>query len=86
MALAALLWSSSGLFIKVLPLGALQIAFVRSLVAALTIAAVVKGRGGHPFPRPDALSLACALWSAVLLARWIAARVKASRQPILATA
>jgi hypothetical protein len=32
------------------------------------------------------LSLACALWSAVLLARWIAARVKASRQPILATA
>jgi len=59
-ALAALLWSTSGLFIKVLPLGALQIAFARSLVAALTIAAVVKLRGGHPFPRPDLLSLACA--------------------------
>ena len=59
-ALAALLWSTSGLFIKVLPLGALQIAFARSLVAALTIAAVVKLRGGQPFPRPDLLSLACA--------------------------
>jgi drug/metabolite transporter (DMT)-like permease len=59
-ALAALLWSTSGLFIKVLPLGALQIAFARSLVAALTIAAVVKLRGGRPFPRPDLLSLACA--------------------------
>jgi drug/metabolite transporter (DMT)-like permease len=59
-ALGALLWSSSGLFIKVLPLGALQIAFARSLVAALTIATVVKIRGGQPFPRPDLLSLACA--------------------------
>jgi DME family drug/metabolite transporter len=59
-ALAALLWSSSGLFIKVLPLGALQIAFARSLVATVTIAAVVKLRGGRPFPRPDLLSLACA--------------------------
>ncbi len=60
-AMAALLWSSSGLFIKVLPLGALQIAFARSLVAALTIAIVVKVRGGRPFPRPDLLSLACAV-------------------------
>ena len=60
-AMAALLWSSSGLFIKVLPLGALQIAFARSLVAALTIAIVVKIRGGRPFPRPDLLSLACAV-------------------------
>jgi drug/metabolite transporter (DMT)-like permease len=57
---AALLWSSSGLFIKVLPLGALQIAFARSLVAVLAIAMVVKVRGGHPFPRPTFLSLACA--------------------------
>ncbi len=67
-ALAALLWSSSGLFIKVLPLGALQIAFARSLVAALTIAALVRLRGGRPFPRPDALSLACAVaYSGVLI-------------------
>jgi len=72
-ALAALLWSSSGLFIKVLPLGALQIAFARSLVAALTIAAVVKLRGGDPFPRPSALSLACALSYAGVLILFVAA-------------
>jgi len=72
-AVAALLWSSSGLFIKLLPLGALQIAFVRSLVAALTIAAVVKVRGGRPFPRPDALSLACAITYAGVLVLFVAA-------------
>jgi len=39
-ALAAVLWSSSGLFIKALPLTAFQISFWRSLVAALTILAL----------------------------------------------
>jgi drug/metabolite transporter (DMT)-like permease len=72
-ALAALLWSSSGLFIKVLPLGALQIAFVRSLTAAVTIALVVKLRGGRPFPRPDALALACAISYAGVLVCFVAA-------------
>jgi len=72
-ALAALLWSSSGLFIKVLPLGALQIAFARSLVAALTIALVVRLRGGRPFPRPDALALACAVSYAGVLVFFVAA-------------
>jgi drug/metabolite transporter (DMT)-like permease len=72
-ALAALLWSSSGLFIKVLPLGALQIAFARSLVAALTIALVVHLRGGRPFPRPDALALACAISYAGVLVFFVAA-------------
>jgi drug/metabolite transporter (DMT)-like permease len=72
-ALAALLWSSSGLFIKVLSLGALQIAFARSLVAALTIAAVVKLRGGRPFPRPNALTLGCAAAYAGLLIFFVAA-------------
>lgn len=72
-ALAALLWSSSGLFIKVLPLGALQIAFARSLVAALTIALIVKLRGGNPFPRPTPLSLACALTYAGVLIFFVAA-------------
>ena len=73
MALAALLWSSSGLFIKVLPLGALQIAFARSLVAAITIATVVRLRGGRPFPRPDALAVGCALAYAALLILFVAA-------------
>ncbi len=72
-ALAALLWSSSGLFIKVLPLGALQIAFARSLVAALAMAAVVRLRGGRPFPRPDGLSLVCALSYAGVLILFVAA-------------
>jgi drug/metabolite transporter (DMT)-like permease len=72
-ALAALLWSSSGLFIKVLPLGALQICFARSLVAALTIAAVVRLRGGRPFPRPDLLSLACAASYAGVLILFVSA-------------
>lgn len=72
-ALAALLWSSSGLFIKVLPLSALQIAFARSLVAALTMAAAVRLRGGRPFPRPDLLSLACALTYAGVLILFVAA-------------
>jgi drug/metabolite transporter (DMT)-like permease len=72
-ALAALLWSSSGFFIKVLPLGALEIAFARSLVAALTIAALVQLRGGRPFPRPDALSLTCAVAYAGVLILFVAA-------------
>lgn len=72
-ALAALLWSSSGLFIKVLPLGALQIAFARSLVAALTIALVVRLRGGRPFPRPGVLALACAVSYAGVLVLFVAA-------------
>jgi drug/metabolite transporter (DMT)-like permease len=72
-AFGALLWSSSGLFIKVLPLGGLQISCVRSLVAALTIAAVVKFRGGRPFPRPDALTVGCAVAYAGVLVLFVAA-------------
>jgi drug/metabolite transporter (DMT)-like permease len=72
-ALAALLWSSSGLFIKVLPLGALQIACARSCVAVLTMALVVHLRGGNPFPRPSGLSLACAVAYAGILILFVAA-------------
>lgn len=42
--LAALLWSSSGLFIKALPHTAFQISFFRSMVAAVTIVAVQRLR------------------------------------------
>jgi len=70
---SALLWSSSGLFIKLLPLSALQICCIRSLIAALTIAALVKLRGGAPFPRPDALALACAASYAGVLVFFVAA-------------
>ena len=46
--IAAMLWSSSGLFIKVLTLTAFQISFFRSLVAALTIVFVLRYRGRKP--------------------------------------
>ncbi len=72
-AAAALLWSSSGLFIKVLPLGPLQIAGARSLVAALVIAAAVRWRGGRPFPKPTGLDLACAAAYAAMLILFVAA-------------
>lgn len=70
---AALLWSSSGLFIKVLTLNALQIACFRSLLAALTLVAFVKLLGWKAPLRPDALALACAGAYAGLLILFVAA-------------
>jgi len=58
-ATAALLLSSAGLFIKVLTLGAFQIGFYRSLVAALTIVVVMRARGRTLTLDLDPLSLAC---------------------------
>jgi drug/metabolite transporter (DMT)-like permease len=72
-ALAAAMWSSSGVFIKILPLGVHQIAFSRSLIAALTLALVVRLRGGNPFPRPNALSLGCAIAFSGILILFVAA-------------
>ncbi len=46
--IAALLWSSSGLFIKILTLTAFQISFFRSLVAACTIVIILRCRGRKP--------------------------------------
>ena len=60
-AAAALLLSSAGLFIKVLNLGAFQINFYRSLVAALTIALVLRLRRQPIALRLDPLSLGCYL-------------------------
>jgi DME family drug/metabolite transporter len=42
---AALLWSTGGLFIKATPLGALELSFGRSLLAALTVAALTWREG-----------------------------------------
>jgi len=72
-AAAALLWSSSGLFIKVLPLGALQIAGARSLVAAFVIGAFVLLRGRGSALRLDALGWACAAAYAGVLVCFVAA-------------
>ena len=42
---AALLWSTGGLFIKATPLGALELSFGRSLLAALTVALLTRREG-----------------------------------------
>jgi len=70
---AALLWSSSGLFIKVLTLNALQIACFRSLLAAVALLAFVKALGWKAPLRPDALALGCAAAYAGLLILFVAA-------------
>jgi len=72
-AAAALLLSSAGLFIKVLNLGAFQINFYRSLVAASTIALALRLRR-QPIPfRLDPLSLACYLTYAGMPILFVAA-------------
>lgn len=67
-ALAATLWSSSGLFIKLLPQGAATLAFWRSLVAALTITGIRALQGRRPRFHATRLELLGALcYSAVLI-------------------
>jgi len=61
---AALLWSTGGLFIKATPLGALELSFGRSLLAALTVALLTRREGF----RVNAVTLiASALYAALLL-------------------
>ena len=67
LASAAMLWSSAGLFIKLLPLGGFQIAACRSLVAALTIAAALRLRGQALEIELDPVSLGCSLSYALVL-------------------
>jgi DME family drug/metabolite transporter len=69
---AALLWSTSGLFIKALPQGAPQIVFVRSLVAAVTILLVLRLRGVRTPLRFDPTTFAAAAAYAGLLAFFVA--------------
>jgi drug/metabolite transporter (DMT)-like permease len=59
-ATAALLWSTSGLFIKTLPLGPYPIALWRSLVAALTMLAVLRLRSQPAGIGFKPIDLACA--------------------------
>lgn len=67
-ALAATLWSSSGLFIKILPQGAATLAFWRSLVAVATIALIRRFQGRRPSFQATRLELLGALcYSGVLI-------------------
>ena len=70
---AAMLWSSGGLFIKVLTLGAFHIAAFRSLVAALAILAVLRLRKQKWSLDLDPLSLACSLCYAAVLILFVLA-------------
>jgi len=72
-ALAALLWSTSGLFIKVLSLTPLQISGCRSLVAALAILLVLRLRGQPLAPEWDLLSLGCCVSYACTLVLFVTA-------------
>jgi drug/metabolite transporter, DME family len=61
---AALLWSTGGLFIKATPLGALELSFGRSLLAALTVALLTRREG---FGLSPLTLVASALYAALLL-------------------
>ena len=68
LASAAMLWSSGGLFIKLLPFGGFQIAACRSLVAAVAITLALKVRRERWTMDLDPMSLACSLsYAAVLI-------------------
>ena len=65
--LTAFLWSSSGLFIKLLTLNAFQISFFRSLVAAITIFAVTLARKKEFKFETDLISILCSFSFAGIL-------------------
>lgn len=72
-AVAALLWSTSGLFIKALPLGAFEISFWRSLIAGLAILAAQR-LFRRPTPMdPNPLRLGGALAYALVLVSFVTA-------------
>lgn len=61
---AALLWSTGGLFIKATPLGAYELSFGRSLLAALTVAFLTRREG---FRANGVTLVAAALYAALLV-------------------
>lgn len=72
-AAAGLLWSSSGLFIKVLSLSAWQIAGWRSLVAALTLWGIAHWKGERTRLHLDGNSLAAACAYTVVIVAFVLA-------------
>jgi drug/metabolite transporter (DMT)-like permease len=61
---AALLWSTGGLFIKATPLGAFELSFGRSLLAALTVAVLTRREG---FGLNPLMLVTSVLYAALLL-------------------
>jgi DME family drug/metabolite transporter len=66
---AALLWSTGGLFIKATPLGAFELSFGRSLLAAVTVALLTRREGF----RLNAVTLAASVLYAALLLLFVMA-------------
>ncbi|MDT5296190.1 MAG: hypothetical protein QOJ76_3070 [Acidobacteriota bacterium] len=66
---AALLWSTGGLFIKATPLGAFELSFGRSLLAALTVALLTRREGFGL----NALTLGASVLYAALLLLFVVA-------------
>lgn len=74
--LAALLWSSGGLFIKLLTLDAFQISFFRSAIAAMTIIIISKTNNKKLNYEFDKISVLCSLsYSFVLIMFVVAAKL-----------
>src|SRR5215218_8129449 len=65
----ALLWSTGGLFIKATPLGAFELSFGRSLLAAVTVAVLTRREGF----RANALTLVSSVLYAALLLLFVMA-------------
>ena len=71
--LAALLWSSGGLFIKILTLDAFQISFYRSAIAAVTIIVISKANRKKLNFEFDIISVLCSLCYALVLIMFVVA-------------
>jgi len=71
--LAALLWSSGGLFIKILTLDAFQISFYRSAIAAITIIVISKANKKKLNFEFDIISVLCSICYALVLIMFVVA-------------
>lgn len=71
--LAALLWSSGGLFIKILTIDAFQISFYRSAIAAVTIIIISKANRKKLNFEFDIISVLCSICYAFVLIMFVVA-------------
>lgn len=76
---AALLWSTGSLFIKATPLGALELSFGRSLLAALTVALLTRREG---FGLNFMTTVAAALYAALLVLFVVATKLTTAANAI----
>jgi drug/metabolite transporter (DMT)-like permease len=83
MALAAVLWSTGGLFIKVISADALTLAALRSIVAAATLFAIARSRGiAVPFPRTALGWSTAAIYALIMLLFVVATRLTTAANAI----